>query len=131
MPGHALENAIEIPQGRIDLAQGAVAFEDGQAGTLSEREVELIRYLAQHADRVVSRDEILERVWRIDPAGLVTRTIDMHIARLRQKLRDDPQAPAVLQTVRGRGYRWCCGAEEDDAPVSASQSGVSSNGQSR
>ena len=60
---------------------------------LSEKEVELLRYLAQNAGRAISRDEILSRVWRIDPRGGETRTIDMHVARLREKLRDDPHQP--------------------------------------
>ena len=52
----------------------------------------------------LSRDEILASVWRIDAQGLNTRTIDMHVARLREKLRDDPNDPQVLLTVRGKGY---------------------------
>jgi DNA-binding response OmpR family regulator len=69
---------------------------------LSEREAELLRYLAMNAGRAVSRDEILARVWRLDPKNIETRTIDMHIARLREKLRD-PDGQLIL-TVRGKGY---------------------------
>ena len=54
--------------------------------------------------RAISRDEILQRVWRLDPKRIETRTIDMHIANLRQKLGDDSEAPQVLLTVRGKGY---------------------------
>ena len=54
--------------------------------------------------RAISRDEILSRVWRLDPSGINTRTIDMHIARLREKLRDDSTRPAIILTVRGKGY---------------------------
>jgi DNA-binding response OmpR family regulator len=46
----------------------------------------------------------LENVWQIDARGVSTRTIDMHVARLREKLRDDSENPQVLVTVRGRGY---------------------------
>ena len=56
-----------------------------------------------NAGRAVSRDEILRQVWGLDPKGVATRTIDMHVAHLRAKLLDGEQK--VLQTVRGQGYR--------------------------
>ena len=61
------------------------------------------------AGRAMSREELLENVWRISPRGLPTRTIDMHVARLREKLRDDPAEPRVLLTVRGKGYMFAAG----------------------
>src|SRR5437762_3562420 len=73
---------------------------------LSEREVELLRYLASNAGRAISRDEILMRVWRLNPKRMETRTIDMHVANLREKLRDDADEPKVLLTVRGKGYMF-------------------------
>ena len=81
-------------------------FDDGRCHELSQREIELIRYLAMNAGRTVSRDEILANVWRISPQGVTTRTIDMCVARLREKLADDPQRPAILVTVRGKGYKF-------------------------
>jgi DNA-binding response OmpR family regulator len=81
-----------------------VAFDDGERIELSEREHQLLRYLARHAGRAVGRQELLENVWQIDARGVSTRTVDMHVARLREKLRDDPIDPQVLITVRGRGY---------------------------
>src|SRR5512139_1363205 len=95
---------IPLPSGVADLARREVRFKNGERAELSEREVELLRYLAAHAGRAISRDEILQRVWRLDPKRLETRTIDMHIAHLREKLRDDPDDPKVLLTVRGKGY---------------------------
>lgn len=95
---------IEFFGGEADLARCEVRFEDGERIELSEKETDLLRYLAAHGGRAVSRDEILANVWRISPEGLATRTIDMHVARLREKLRDDPSDPKVLVTVRGRGY---------------------------
>ena len=95
---------IPVPKGVADLARCEVRFSDGQRSELSEREVELLRYLAAHAGRAISRDEILQRVWRLDPKRLETRTIDMHVAHLREKLHDDPEHPQVLLTVRGKGY---------------------------
>ena len=67
---------------------------------------ELLRYLATNSGRAVSRDEILRRVWRINPNGVESRTIDMHIARLREKLHDDGENPRIVLTVRGKGYMF-------------------------
>lgn len=97
---------IPLPDGVADLARCEVRFQDGGRAELSEREVELLRYLASHAGRVISRDEILQRVWRLDPKHVETRTIDMHVAHLRAKLRDEADSPRLLRTVRGRGYMW-------------------------
>jgi len=97
---------IQLPKGECDLDLKVVRFRDGGKAELTEREVELMRYLASNAGRAVSREEILARVWRIEPSGIDTRTIDMHIARLREKLRDDPEEPAVIVTVRGKGYAF-------------------------
>ena len=95
---------FEFVGGCADLERQEVRFRDGTCEEMSTREVELLSYLVRHAGRSVSRDELLANVWRISPRGLATRTVDMHIARLREKLRDDPQEPRVLMTVRGKGY---------------------------
>ena len=97
-------NTIRLPNGMVDLARCEVRLSNGQRHELSEREVELLRYLATNAGRAISRDEILRRVWRLEPRRLETRTIDMHIANLREKLSDDPNNPKVIMTVRGKGY---------------------------
>src|SRR5437762_2289198 len=83
-----------------------VTFKDGSRSELPEKEAEVFAYLARNRNRAISRDEILQRVWRIEPRGTDTRTIDMHIARLREKLRDDPAQPAIIMTVRGKGYMF-------------------------
>lgn len=102
---------IVVPTGVADLARREVRFKDGQRCELSEREAELLRYLAANSGRAISREEILLRVWRLDPKHLETRTIDMHIANLREKLRDDPAEPKVLVTVRGKGYMIAGGGQ--------------------
>ncbi len=103
---------VEVPGGEADLARREVRFADGDRTELTEREAELLRYLAANAGRAISRDEILTRVWRINPRGVETRTIDMHVARLREKLRDDPAEPAIIRTVRGKGYMFAGGTGE-------------------
>ena len=100
---------IAFSGGAIDLDRREVQFAEGARCELSEREAELLRYLAGNAGRAVSRQELLARVWRIDPENIETRTVDMHVARLREKLRDDPDSPRILATVHGKGYMWATG----------------------
>ena len=95
---------VAIGGGVADLQRREVRFDDGGRVDLSDREHQLLLYLAGQPGRSISREEILSRVWGLDPAGITTRTIDMHVARLREKLRDDPEQPRVILTVRGRGY---------------------------
>jgi len=104
--------SIKVPGGKADLNRCEVRFEDGGRNDLSEREMQLLRYLACNAGRAVSRDEILSRVWGVEPTRIETRTIDMHVARLREKLRDDRPEPRIIQTVRGKGYMF---QEEQEA----------------
>jgi DNA-binding response OmpR family regulator len=94
----------EFAEGVADLARCEIRYHDGTRVELSERERELLRYFVVNPGRAISRDEILSRVWRIDPSGISTRTIDMHVARLRDKLRDSGDDPKILLTVRGKGY---------------------------
>lgn len=103
----------QIPGGQADFARREIRYTDGERAELSEREAELLRYLVLHRGRAVARDELLSNVWRISPRGAATRTIDMHIARLREKLRDDPHAPKIVLTVRGKGYMF---AAAEDGP---------------
>ncbi len=79
---------------------------DGLRVELSEKEAELVQYLVSNSGRAISREELLSSVWRLSPKGISTRTIDMHIARLREKLRDNRLNPMTLLTVRGKGYMW-------------------------
>jgi DNA-binding response OmpR family regulator len=95
---------LEIPGGCVDFARCEVQFDDGSREELSDRERTLLRYFACHTDRAISREELLANVWQIDARGVTTRTIDMHVARLREKLRDANAEPRVLLTVRGKGY---------------------------
>jgi DNA-binding response OmpR family regulator len=97
---------IEFRGGVIDLARCEIRFAAGQRAELSEKEMELLHYLASNPNRAISREELLSCVWRIDPRGAETRTIDMHVARLREKLHDDPANPAIILTVRGKGYAF-------------------------
>lgn len=97
---------IELEGRLIDLARLEIRTEKGERVELSEREAELLRYLAINSGRAISRDELLQRVWGLDPQGVTTRTIDMHVTRLREKLGDQSQAPRIILTVRGKGYMF-------------------------
>jgi DNA-binding response OmpR family regulator len=90
--------------GRAHLARRELIFADGAVEELTERESDLLRYLACNCDRAISREELLANVWQIEPRGTTTRTIDMLVARLREKLRDDSSDSRILLTVRGKGY---------------------------
>ena len=70
---------------------------------LTEREVGILRYLAANRGRAIDRSELLRHVWGLNPRGIQTRTVDMHVARLREKLGDTADDPVIL-TVRGKGY---------------------------
>ena len=102
---------IAFPGGTVDVARREARYDDGERCELSEREMELLRYLAGNRGRAVARDEILQRVWRINPKRVETRTIDMHVARLREKLRDDRGEPRIILTVRGKGYVFAAGED--------------------
>jgi DNA-binding response OmpR family regulator len=97
---------IDLPAGVADLERREFRDRDGGRSELSDRECRLLRYLAANPGRAIDRRELLENVWGLDPRGLTTRTIDMHIARLREKLGDDAEHPVVLLTVRGKGYMF-------------------------
>lgn len=93
---------LKIPGAEVDLARREVRHERGDRVELSERECELMSYLARNPGRAISRDELLQRVWKLEPSSVTTRTIDMTVARLREKLGGD--AEGTILTVRGKGY---------------------------
>jgi DNA-binding response OmpR family regulator len=110
-PERPVENPeLPIPGGIADLNRSEIRYDDGTRCDLSEREVDILKYLSSHAGRTISRDELMARVWRIDPRGLNSRAIDMQVARLREKLRDNSSDPKLIRTVRGKGYVYVAGA---------------------
>jgi two-component system alkaline phosphatase synthesis response regulator PhoP len=88
----------------VDFEKGEVR-KGGAAVNLAGKELQLLRYLVDHRGKVVPREELLENVWEYQ-AGVSSRTIDVHVAWLRQKLENYPQTPRYIQTVRGVGYRF-------------------------
>lgn len=88
----------------LDLERHQASL-DGQPLDLTRREFDLLAFLARHPGRVYSREELLERVWGPEFMG-TARTVDQHVAQLREKLQEDPKLPRFLETLRGVGYRF-------------------------
>ena len=88
----------------LDVRKGKVS-RDGHPVNLTSREFQLFRYLVEHRGITVSREELLEQVWGHIP-GTLTRTVDMHIASLRQKLEAFPKKPEMIVTVPLMGYKF-------------------------
>jgi two-component system, OmpR family, alkaline phosphatase synthesis response regulator PhoP len=99
------------PLGNVDFGSihvdlvGTEARRDGKPVNLSAREFQLLRYLVEHRGGTLSREELLKQVWGYS-ADMYTRTVDVHIASLRQKLEDDPKQPKFILTVQGLGYKF-------------------------
>ena len=88
----------------VDL-RGTEVTRDGEPVNLSAREFQLLRYFLEHPGATLSRDELLKQVWGYS-AGVFTRTVDVHVASLRQKLENDPRQPKFILTVQGLGYKF-------------------------
>ncbi|MEJ5225634.1 MAG: response regulator transcription factor [Anaerolineales bacterium] len=89
---------------QINITRREVSL-DGQALTLKPQEYDLLLFFAQHRGQMLSREFILERVWGWDYIG-DSRTVDVHVRWLRQKIEADPSNPVRIVTVRGGGYRF-------------------------
>ena len=95
---------LEADGCHLDLGR-CVARREGREISLTARESGLLRWLHRHKSRAVERKELLEQVWGV-PGHLETRTVDMTIANLRQKIERDPAAPQIVISVKGVGYAW-------------------------
>jgi len=88
----------------IDLKRGIIRHKDTEA-SLSAQEIKLLNYFYSHQDTIISREELLNSVWGYD-SNITTRTIDVHVARLRQKMGDVKDVTRYIHTVRGIGYKF-------------------------
>jgi two-component system response regulator RegX3 len=95
---------VEAAGCRIDLGRHQ-AERNAEVVALTPREVGILRWLYRHRNRAVSRAELLEHVWGAS-GDLQTRTVDMTIVKLRQKIERDPANPEIVVTVTGIGYAW-------------------------
>lgn len=86
--------------------QGAPSNHTDEEIAFTRKEIDILDYLRQHPDRPVSREELLAEVWGYEKAATIeTRTVDIHMAKLRRKIEPDPKNPAFLVTIRGEGYK--------------------------
>jgi two-component system alkaline phosphatase synthesis response regulator PhoP len=109
------DSSVEVPRPNRELAAGPLRIDlagrrvycRGQVLELQPKQFELLTYLVRNRGTVLTRDQLLHNVWGYDYAG-DTRTVDVHIRWLREKLEEDPPNPRLIQTVRGVGYcfRW-------------------------
>ncbi len=90
---------VEANFERAEISRAGVAI------TLAAREYDLLSYLVEHRERMITKEELLRNVWQYN-AEISSRTVDVHVAWLRQKLEDNPQNPVHIITVRGKGYRF-------------------------
>ncbi|HRV32816.1 MAG TPA: winged helix-turn-helix domain-containing protein, partial [Anaerovoracaceae bacterium] len=90
---------LEIDMNRYEVRKNGIALD------LTLREFELLKYLAEHEDKVFSREQLLEEVWGYEYYGDI-RTVDVTVRRLREKLEDDPSDPHYIMTKRGIGYHF-------------------------
>jgi len=88
----------------VDL-RGTTVSRDGKPVPLSAREFRLLRYFVEHPNTTLSRDVLLKEVWSYSTDAF-TRTVDVHVASLRQKLESDPKHPSLIVTVAGLGYKF-------------------------
>jgi two-component system, OmpR family, alkaline phosphatase synthesis response regulator PhoP len=96
--------SFEFGDVEADFEKGVVR-KAGRELSLTGKEMQLLRYLVDHRGKPVSREELLESVWEYQQ-GVSSRTVDVHIAWLRQKIEDNVQQPRFIHTVRGVGYRF-------------------------
>jgi DNA-binding response OmpR family regulator len=101
---HETETKLQAGDLTLDLV-GHRAQRAGQLLNLSPKEFDLLAELIRHKGAVLTRDLLVQRVWGFDFAG-DTRTVDVHIRWLREKIESDPANPQRIETVRGLGYRF-------------------------
>ena len=102
--GAVIDSGVITVHGiRMDIDRHQVSI-NGIPASLPLKEFELLEFLMRNAGRVLTRMQLIDRVWGSDYVG-DTKTLDVHIKRLRAKIEDDPANPKVIQTVRGLGYK--------------------------
>ena len=102
--GESVAEVIQLETLKIDFGQFKIIRKDKEIG-LTSLEVDVLRYLIGHDGKVVSRDDLLDKIWGYEKYP-TTRTIDNHILKLRKKIEIDPNHPRHILTVYGGGYRF-------------------------
>jgi two-component system, OmpR family, response regulator RegX3 len=97
-------DVVEVGDVKVDHERHEV-FVRGEEVRLPLKEFELLAILLENAGRVLTRETLIDRVWGSDYVG-DTKTLDVHIKRLRSKVEDDPSNPSRIVTIRGLGYKF-------------------------
>ncbi|AHW63081.1 response regulator transcription factor [Corynebacterium glyciniphilum] len=95
---------LRSPRVVLDVERHTVSV-DGTSVSLPLKEFDLLEYLMRNEGRVLTRGQLIDRVWGIDYVG-DTKTLDVHVKRLRSKIEETPSSPSILVTVRGLGYKF-------------------------
>ncbi|NQW32838.1 MAG: response regulator transcription factor [Actinomycetales bacterium] len=103
-PEELLPPTIEAGSVRIDIERHVVSVR-GENVTMPLKEFDLLEFLVRNSGRVLTRNQLIDRVWGADYVG-DTKTLDVHIKRLRAKIEIDPSSPVHINTVRGLGYKF-------------------------
>ncbi|MBN1765666.1 MAG: response regulator transcription factor [Sedimentisphaerales bacterium] len=104
-PARKVGQTFEFGHWQVDIA-GLKIRSDNQKLEISKREGEILQYFAAHPHRIISREELYGKVWGETMTELGTRTVDMHIAKLRSKIEGNAPEPRIIKTVRGAGYQY-------------------------
>jgi two-component system response regulator RegX3 len=99
------DEAIQYKEMRFD-SRNLRASRGDQVQELTRREMDILVYLHHHQERIVPKSELLTQVWRYADAAIETRTVDIHLLKLRKKLHALDPDHGLIETVRGEGYRW-------------------------
>ena len=104
-PARAVGQKFRFADLEINMA-ALIATRNDDEISLSRREADIIQYMAANPNRIISRDELYKQVWHETMTDLGTRTMDMHIAKLRSKIELNSDEPQIIKTVRGAGYKY-------------------------
>lgn len=99
-----IQAEFAVPEGVLNATERCIIRNNHEVISLSTREYELLHYFLTHPDRIISKEELLRRVWHLDPKAVETRSVEMTLTRLREKIGQN--IASSLQTLRGQGYRW-------------------------
>ena len=104
-PERSVGQTFEFGPWRVDVAELKIKSEKGVV-EISRREAQILQFFAALPNQVISRDELYKTVWGETISELGTRTVDMHIAKLRGKIEPNSSEPQIIKTIRGAGYKY-------------------------
>jgi len=104
-PTRAVGQTFKLGEWSVNIAALKIKMDNTEMD-ISRREAEIIKYFAANPNRIISREELYEKVWHDTMSEFGTRTVDMHIAKLRSKIEENSTDPQIIKTIRGAGYKY-------------------------